>query len=107
MEPSESFDIPPSEAGLFAVLPGAQRLLLPGIRWISTAANSFDTYDWKYGLEENVTEFLRLAWQWENRRISSDPIVREPFLSVLAILASRGGHAAMALRDRVAVTSDS
>ena len=90
----------------FAILPGAKNLLLPGIRWISTAANSFDTYDWKYGLEENVTEFLRVAWQRESRRISSDPAIREPFLSVLAILASRGGHAAMALRDRVAASND-
>lgn len=86
----------------FAVLPGAQGLLLPGIRWVSAAANSFDSYDWKYGLEENVIDFLGLAWQREHRRISSDPTLRAPFLSLLAILASRGGHAAIALRDRVA-----
>ena len=91
---------------MFAIQAGAKKLLLPGIRWISTAANSFDTYDWKYGLEENVTEFMRLSWQRESPRISNDPTVREPFLSVLAILASRGGHAAIALRDRIAGSSD-
>jgi hypothetical protein len=86
----------------FAVLPGAQHLLLPGIHWISKSTSEFDTYDWKYGLEENVTEYLRIAWQREGQRIASDPELRRPFLSVLSILAARGSHAAIALRERVA-----
>lgn len=91
----------------FAVLPGSQNLLLPGIHWISEATSAFDTYDWKYGLEENVTEYLRVAWQREGQRIASDPELRRPFLSILSILAARGSHAAIALRERVAAAEHS
>ena len=34
-------------------------------------------------------------------RISSDPTLQGAFLSLLACVVSRGGHAAIALRDRV------
>jgi len=86
----------------FAVQPGAKRLMLPILNWISVAAKTFDNYDWKYGLEENVIELLRVCWQQEATRISSDPILKGSFISLLAILASRGGHATQVLRDRVA-----
>jgi hypothetical protein len=85
----------------FAIRPGASKLLLPGIDWISSAVKTFDAYDWKYGLEDNVVEFLHVCWQRESQRISHEPRFREPFLAVLATLVSRGGHPAIALRDRV------
>jgi hypothetical protein len=86
----------------FAVQPGSRHFLLPSLNWISTAAKSFDKYDWKYGMEDNVTEFLRTCWQRDAQRISTDPMLRDAFLSLLGILVSRGGHAALVLRDRVA-----
>jgi hypothetical protein len=86
---------------MFAIHPAATKLMLPGIHWIASAAKDFDTYDWKYGLEDNVIEFLHTCWQRESERISNDPTLREPFVALLAILVSRGGHAAIALRDRV------
>jgi hypothetical protein len=87
---------------VFAIQPGARRLLLPALRWTSSAVRSFDTYDWEYGLEENVIEFLHTCWQRESERISWDESLRASFLAVLTILVSRGSHAAIALNSRVA-----
>jgi hypothetical protein len=85
----------------FVIQPAAAALLLPGIRWLAVAVPSFDSYDWKYGLEENLIAFLRACWEREHHRISSDPSLQGAFLSLLACVVSRGGHAAIALRDRV------
>ena len=85
----------------FAIRPGTSGLLLPGLVWLATAVGSFSTYDWKYGLEETVIEFLHVCWQRESEKIANDPKLKEPFLALLAILTSRGAHAAIALRDRV------
>ena len=86
---------------MFAIQPGATQLLLPALRWTSAAVRSFDTYDWKYGLEENVIEFLHTCWQREGARIARDESLRVSFLAVLTILVSRGSHAAIALNSRV------
>jgi len=77
----------------FAVLPGSRLLLLPGIPWVAAPTQEFSTYDWKYGLEENVTEYMRVAWQKEGQRIANDPQLRQSFLSILTTLAARGSHA--------------
>jgi hypothetical protein len=87
---------------MFAVQPGAKQLLVPALRWTSAAVRGFDTYDWKYGLEENVIEFLHTCWQRESERISRDESLRASFIAVLTILVSRGSHAAIALNSRVA-----
>ena len=86
---------------MFAIQPGAKQLLVPALRWTSAAVRNFDTYDWQYGLEENVIEFLHTCWQRESERISRDESLRAPFLAVLTILVSRGSHAAIALSSRV------
>jgi hypothetical protein len=85
----------------FAVQPGAARLLLPALKWIASAVKKFDTYDWKYGLEENVIDFLHTCWQRESAQIMRDQTLKEPFLAVLTTLVSRGSHAAINLNDRV------
>jgi hypothetical protein len=85
----------------FVIQPAAAALLLPGIRWVAAAVPSFDSYDWKYGLEDNLIAFLHACWEREHHRISSDPSLQGAFLSLLACVVSRGGHAAIALRDRV------
>jgi len=86
---------------MFAIQPGANQLLLPALRLTSAAVRSFDTYDWKYGLEENVIEFLHTCWQREGERIARDESLRASFLAVLTILVARGSHAAIALNSRV------
>jgi hypothetical protein len=86
---------------MFAVQPGAKLFLLPALRWTSVAVRSFGTYDWKYGLEENVIEFLHTCWQQEGSRIARDETLRGLFLAVLTILVSRGSHAAIALNARI------
>jgi hypothetical protein len=85
----------------FVIQPAAAGLLLPGIKWVAATVPSFDSYDWKSGLEDNLVTFLRTCWDREHQRISSDPPLQRAFLSLLACVVSRGGHAAIALRDLV------
>ena len=66
----------------FAGCAVADFLLFPGIPWVAAPAQEFSTYDWKYGLEENVTEYMRVAWQKEGQRIANDPQLRQSFLSI-------------------------
>ena len=86
---------------MFAIQPGAKRLLLPALRWASVAARSFDSYDWKYGLEENMIEFLHTCWQQEGARIVREENLRALFLAMLTILVARGSHASIELNARV------
>jgi hypothetical protein len=46
----------------FAVQPAAVGLLLPSIPWLAAAVPSYDSYDWRYGLEGNLIAFLRMCW---------------------------------------------
>jgi hypothetical protein len=85
----------------FVVQPAAARLLLHAIKWLADTVPSFDSSDWRYGLEENLISFLHACWDREKRRISNDPSLQGAFLSLLRCVVSRGGHAAIALRDRV------
>src|SRR6516162_2462103 len=101
------FGIPKVVTGFlnFAVQPAVAGLLLPGIRWLAAAVPSFDSYDWRYGLEESLIAFLHTCWEREAHQISSDPSLQSGFLALLACVVSRGGHAAIALRDRVVNSS--
>jgi hypothetical protein len=85
----------------FVIQPAAAGLLLPGIQWLAAVVPSFDSYDWRHGLEESLLSFLHVSWERQRDRISGDPTLQGPFLSLLACVISRGGHAAIALRDRV------
>ena len=86
----------------FVVQPAAAQLLLPGIRWLWEAVRSLDADDWRErDLADNLVGVLHRSWERQSARLSSDPQLREAFLGLLTSLASRGGHAATALRDRV------
>jgi hypothetical protein len=85
-----------------AVLPAAKALLLPGIKWMLPAIKEFDSYDWKYGLEGNVIDFLHACWTRQRDQISADATLREAFLAILAVVTSRGSPAAIVLNKRVA-----
>jgi hypothetical protein len=85
----------------FVVQRAMTALLLPSIKWLAAPVPSFDSYDWKYGLEDNLITFLHVCWDHEQQRISGDPSLQGAFLSLLACVVSRGSHAAIALRDRV------
>jgi hypothetical protein len=97
------FAIPKVVTGFlyFVIQPAMTALLLPSIKWLVTTVASFDPYDWRYGLEENLIPFLHICWDREQQRISGDPSLQVAFLSLLASVVSRGSHAAIALRDRV------
>ena len=85
----------------FAAKPGAAHLLLPGVFWVAKAVDSFDSYDWRHGMEDGLVDFLEVCRQRKSAEIAGNDELREAFLRLLSTLVSRGGHAAIALRDRV------
>jgi hypothetical protein len=97
------FEMPNVTRGFlaFAAKPGGADLLLPGISWVAKAVETFGYYDWRNGMEDSMVDFLEVCWQRESTEISADADLRRTFLGLLSALVSRGGHAAIALRDRV------
>ena len=97
------FRMPRVTAGFlhFAVQPATAGLMLAAIRWLAVVIPSYDSYDWKGGLEDNLIAFMHACWDRHHQAISADTTLEKPFLDLLAKLVSRGGHAAIALRDRV------
>jgi hypothetical protein len=97
------FRMPRVTAGFlhFAVQPATAGLMLPAIRWLAAVVPSYDSYDWKDGLEDNLIAFMHACWERHHQTISADATLEKLFLGLLATLVSRGGHAAIALRDRI------
>jgi hypothetical protein len=85
--------------------PAAAGLLVPAIRWIAPVVPTFDSYDWRDGLEENFIAFLRVCWERKRQQISADPGLERDFRALLTTTVSRGSHAAIALRDHVVGSS--
>ena len=85
--------------------PAAIGLLVPAIRWLAPVVPTFDSYDWRDGLEGNLVAFLRACWERKGQQISADPDLETNFRALLATAVSRGGHAAIALRDHVVGSS--
>ena len=81
--------------------PAAVGLLVPAIRWLAPVVPSFNSYDWRDGLEGNLIAFLRACWEHKGQQISADPGLEQDFRALLATVVSRGSHAAIALRDHV------
>jgi hypothetical protein len=86
----------------FVVKPAAAPLLLPALPWLATALASFDSYDWREDIEGGLIEYLHVGWRREGQNILADPKLNKAYLDLLANVVSRGSHAAIALRDRVA-----
>lgn len=86
----------------FVVQPATRHFLLPAIYWLADATHSFKEYDWREnGLKGSLTEFLRVCWENQEQKISSDPELQRVFLSLLITLSSHGDHATIALRDHI------
>jgi len=81
--------------------PAAAGLLVPAIRWLAPVFPTFDSYDWRNGLESNLISFLWACWERKREQISVDPDLERDFRALLATVVSRGSHAAIALRDHV------
>ena len=72
------------------------------MQWLSTVFRSFAPHAYrKSDFDENCVAVLSACWEREQPKIVGDPNAREAFQSLLTSLAARGGHAAIALRDRV------
>ena len=85
--------------------PAAVGLLVPAIRWLVPVVPTFDSYDWRDGLEGNLIAFLRACWERKGEQISADPDLERDFRALLTTIVSRGSHAAIALRDHVVGSS--
>jgi hypothetical protein len=81
--------------------PAAVGLLAPALRWLAPVVPTFDSYDWRDGLEGNLIAFLRACWERKGQQISADPGLERDFRALLTTAVSRGSHAAIALRDHV------
>jgi len=71
------------------------------MRWLAALVPTFDSYDWKDGLEHNLVSFLYACWEREQARITASPELETAFNLLMATVVSRGGHPAIALRDHV------
>lgn len=86
----------------FIAKPAAERLLRAGIGQLHDAAELFDESDWnECGLKANLIGALQACWERHPEEVAGDDQLRLAFLGLLTKLASRGSHAASALRDRV------
>jgi hypothetical protein len=85
--------------------PATVGLLVPAIRWLAPVVPIFDSYGWRYGLEENLIAFLRACWEGKAQQISADPGLERNFRALLTTAVSRGSHAAITLRDHVVGSS--
>jgi hypothetical protein len=84
------FRMPKVVAGFlnFAVQPAMTGLVLPSIKWLAAAIPSFDSYDYRYGLEDNLIAFLHASWEREQRKIANDSSLQAAFLSLLSCLVA-------------------
>jgi hypothetical protein len=89
----------------FVVQPAAVRLLRPAVLWVSKAVPSYSPYDWRDDIEDSLIEYLRVCWLHEQSAILDHSNLKEAFFGLLATVVSRGSHAAIALRDRIAGSS--
>jgi hypothetical protein len=89
----------------FVVQPAAAEFLRPAILWLAGALAQYSTYDWRDGIENGLVEFLEACWKREHAHILSEPETREAYFALLTSVISRGGHAAIALRDRIAASA--
>ena len=89
----------------FLAQPAAAQLLRPAVLWVSKAVPSYSPYDWRDDIENGLIEYLNVCWVHEQSAILDDLELKEAFLALLATVVSRGSHAAIALRDRIAGSS--
>ncbi|MFG7103567.1 ATP-binding protein [Burkholderia pseudomallei] len=85
----------------FASCAAASKLAVKAIPWIAAAVQDYTDYNWRYGAEESLIEFLSTCWSRHAEKIVPDTALRNAFFETVKILAARGNHAALALQDRV------
>ncbi len=85
--------------------PAAVGLLVAAVGWLAPVVPTFDSYDWRDGLEGNLIAFLRACWERKGQQISADPGLERDFRALLTTAVSRGSHAAIALRNHVVGSS--
>ena len=97
------FSLPKVLSGFvgFAQRMAASDLAIKAIPWIAAAVRDYHNYDWRYGTEENLIEFLSTCWERDANKITQDMAFQSAFFEIAKILAARGSHAALALQDRV------
>ncbi len=82
------------------VRPAYAQMLASGVRWLHRAAADERFWD-ESGLEDALVHVLAECWRRSRGEIANDRELREAFNGLLTLLASRGNHAAMALREQI------
>jgi hypothetical protein len=97
------FSLPKVLSGFvrFAQHTVAPRLAIKAIPWIAAAVKDYNDYNWRYGTEENLIDFLSTCWQRDAKKITHNTALRTAFFQTVKILVARSSHAALALQDRV------
>jgi hypothetical protein len=85
--------------------PAAVGLLVPAVGWLAPVVPTFDSYDWRDGLEANLIAFLRICWKHKREKISTNVGLERDFRILLTAAISRGSHASIALRDHIVSSS--
>lgn len=85
----------------FVQRPAAFGLAIPAIPWVAASVRGYGEYDWRYGIEDRLIEFLGMCWQRAAKDITVASALRASFFEIVKLLAARGSHAALALQDRV------
>jgi hypothetical protein len=97
------FSLPKILSGFvrFAEHAAVSGIAITSIPWLAAAVRDYNDYDWRYGTEENLIDFLGICWRRDAKHIRKDRVLRMAFFEIVKILAARGSHAALALQDRI------
>jgi len=89
----------------FLTKPGAKPLVCPAVHWIRDAVVQYTDYNWRGfrsgEVESSIAEALWICWSQHRDAVQNDSALRNAFLELLKILASRLCRSAMELRDEV------
>jgi hypothetical protein len=85
----------------FAEHAAVSGIAITSIPWLVAAVRDYNDYDWRYGTEENLIDFLGICWRRDAKHMMKDRVLRMAFFEIVKILAARGSHAALALQDRI------
>jgi hypothetical protein len=87
----------------FALKPAGAELLLPGVRWLAAAEPAWSEWAWEHdGIADALVGALRTVLDRNRSLVAANDTLRGAYFTPCNALVSRGHHAALALRERVA-----
>lgn len=90
---------------VFLTKPAARDIVCPAVKWICSAVEEYEDYDWRGfnegDLESLITDALRTCWLQHRQTVQRNDDLRTAFIDLLTILTNRLCPSAMELRDEV------